>query len=104
MKRDDIRASHEGDNERCLSLGDNDTYLGFLVVVRARGVLRDDGFDAERAGAFFGFGALPRFPAGGTVSVLTTVRAISSCVCLIGNISFSVALRVQPLDLTNDLK
>jgi len=101
---DGIRANHEGDSGTHLLPDDNDIYSGFFVLVRARGALRGDGFDAVRGCAFFGFGALLRFLAGGTVSVLTTVRVISSCVCLIGFISFSVALRVQPLDLTNDLK
>ena len=101
---DGIRANHEGDSGTHLLPDDNDIYWGFFVLVRARVLLRGDGFDVVRDCAFFGFGALPRFRAGGTVSGLTTVLMISSLVCLMGNISLSVALRVQPLDLTNDLK
>ena len=101
---DDIRANYEGDSGRRLSLDGNGTYLDFFALVRDCVLLRGDGFDAERGCAFFGFGALPRFPAGGTVSVLTTVLVISSCVCLIFVMSLSVTFLVHSAALANDLK
>lgn len=101
---DDTRANYEGDSGKCLSFGDSGTYLDFFALVRVGVSLRDDGFDAVRGCAFFGLGALPRFLAGGTVSSLTTVLVISSCVCLIFVMSLSVAFLVHPAALTNDLK